>query len=375
MPPVSVQIRQFSPLARKAFLPHLGLEDKNGNGAIDRGAGEGYEQFIARYGNADIGFFINGVIQGANNGRLEENEIVNHYYINIRFKNPFQIETNNVERDLTAEIRRSGLPLVWLDNGGTAMNAVNRILGAGWRDRTPSEDEAIRMFQRVINTLNIRGLSGDPNNTGYYTLPEFLNRRTGYCFEIAQFGFWFFSQLRVNAITVTTALKPDLVHAVIKLFNPPKVFDYINISTLYETSISQWSNFNPIQSIGEYYAAGTIRSHSLHNAEKATIYNKYNIPTVAVLMDKYLDQLNPDYNEIIAIGEFILENISIEDIAYSKNLRNNEINDNLERILADLIISYSTTKNRRGFNKIASLLNRYFSNDPSIRPFIEKYRL
>jgi hypothetical protein len=40
-----------------------------------------YEEFSARYGDADTGFAANGVIYGAANDRLEEPEIVNYYYL------------------------------------------------------------------------------------------------------------------------------------------------------------------------------------------------------------------------------------------------------------------------------------------------------
>ncbi|MDR2429179.1 MAG: hypothetical protein LBD62_05165, partial [Candidatus Margulisbacteria bacterium] len=149
MPPVSAQIRQFSPIAQAAFLRNLGLEDKNRNGVIDRGAGEGYEGFIARYGNADTGFFINGITQGAGNGKLEENEIINHYYLNIRFKN--SAETEAVESEVSAYIYANNIPLVWQDDErGTALNAVNRVLGEGWNEKVVTEDEAARMFRQVI---------------------------------------------------------------------------------------------------------------------------------------------------------------------------------------------------------------------------------
>jgi hypothetical protein len=58
----------------------------------------------------------------------------------------------------------------------------------------------------------------------------------------------------------------------------------------------------------------------------------------------------------------------------SRDLKATEIQANLERTLANLIISYSAIRNRTGFNNIVNLLNRYFSNDPSIKPFLEKYK-
>ncbi|GBR74515.1 hypothetical protein NO1_1676, partial [Candidatus Termititenax aidoneus] len=102
MSSISPPISQFSPIAQAAFLKNLGLEDKNGNGVIDKNAGEGYEKFSAKYGDADIGFAANGVTYGAANGQLEEPEIINHYYLNIRFKEP--VETESIESEADAYI-------------------------------------------------------------------------------------------------------------------------------------------------------------------------------------------------------------------------------------------------------------------------------
>ena len=74
--PVSRQINFFSPLAH-IYLNNLGLTDTNNNGVIDRGAGEGYEEFIAKYGNADTGFHANYILCGEADGKLEEPEIIN----------------------------------------------------------------------------------------------------------------------------------------------------------------------------------------------------------------------------------------------------------------------------------------------------------
>ena len=43
------QLYQFSPLG-EIITRNLGLWDKNGNGVIDSGVGEGYEEFIEKYG-------------------------------------------------------------------------------------------------------------------------------------------------------------------------------------------------------------------------------------------------------------------------------------------------------------------------------------
>ena len=247
---ISGMLYSFSPLTQ-IYLNHLGLQDKNNNGTIDKDSGEGYEEFITKYGNADAGFYTNGVLYGAGNGKLEEPEIINHYYLHIRFNPDFEEETAAIENAVKAYIYANNLPLVWLDyEQGTAMNAANRILGAGWQNKKLTEDEAVSMFRQVTNAMNIRGLFGIPNNTGYYLLPEFIDKKAGYCFEVAQFGFWFFSQLNISVIVVFAALNPSLVHGVVKLNNSNIIIDYFETGNAYKVSVDQWKNLNPVQSIG-----------------------------------------------------------------------------------------------------------------------------
>ena len=139
--PVSIQISSFSPL-EQIYNRNLGLEDKNNNGTIDKGAGEGYEEFITKYGNADRGFFINGIVQGAGNGKLEINEIVNHYYDVIRINPNFTAETEAIDREVERYLRDNNVADVWLDVDNIVMDRVNEILGADWkRPMTFSEAE------------------------------------------------------------------------------------------------------------------------------------------------------------------------------------------------------------------------------------------
>ena len=371
---ISDALYSFSPLAR-IYLKHLGLEDKNGNGVIDKGANEGYESFTAKYGKADTGFYLNGVLYGEANGKLEEPEIINHYYRVIRFNPAFEKETTAIENEVKIYIYTHNIPLVWLDDGrGTVMDEVNRILGAGWQERKVPESEALGMFRQVTSSLNIRGLLGDPSNTGYYTLSQLVSRRAGYCFEVAQFGFWFFSQFKIRSSVVITALTPSLVHGVIKLTDSDTIIDYFKTGNSYNVPVNQWAALSPLQSIGEYYQAQASSNNSLPAAEQALIYNKYSIPFMVQLLAAYADVPRPNHNEIIKIGEFILDNSDIPRIMTSRDQDINNIKSNLEMILGILIESYSAVKNRTGFNTIERLLNRYFSDDPKIKPFLDYYR-
>jgi hypothetical protein len=371
--PLSAKLYSFSPLGQ-VYNKHLGLYDANSNGTIDRGAGEGYETFIGKYGDADTGFAANGVIFGAANGHLEEPEIVNHYYVHIRFKNID--ETKNIERDIAAGIRGGDIPLVWLDDEqGTVMTAVNRILGEGWQNKAVTADGAEILYRQVLDGLGTRGLPGNPNQTGYYQLPEFINRKAGYCFEVAQFGFWFFSQLKMHSVVVETALTPALVHGVVKLIGENKIIDYFGTGNRYRVRIDQWAISTPVQAVGDFYAAQARKGQSTENAEQALIYDKYSIPNMAHLLELYAGSGNRNHHEIITLGEFILQNSDIPGMMNSSRLNIDSIKSNFEFILSILIESYNATGNRTGFTTAERLLNQYYGNDPHVKPFLDYYRL
>jgi hypothetical protein len=337
------------------------MEDKNQNGVIDQGAGEGYEEFSERYGDADIGFAANGVTFGAVNSRLEEPEIVNHYYINIRFKNP--VETEAIESEVSSYIYANNIPLVWLDDEqGTVMNAVNRILGAGWNEQEVTEDEAVRLFNRTMQGLRMTGRSGDPARTGYYTLPEFVTRKAGYCFEVAQFGFWFFSELKINSMSTWTFLTPTLLHTIIKITSSNNFVDYSKVSSKYNVPPNNWHLQSPIQSIGYYHSTQAIRQEKANGGdytylfEKAAIYDKYSIEAMVLLIYAYNKK---SHEEIIALGEYLLQNIELSEIINSKDTGQAFVKDNLKIILLSLAKSYSLTQNQRKFDETQTILQQF----------------
>jgi len=332
---------KFSPLA-EIIIRNLGMEDKNANGVIDNdvgaGANEGYEGFIEKYGNADIGFTINGITQGANNGILEENEIVNYYYLNIRFKYPE--ETAIIDKEIKAYIYANNLPLVWLDDEkGTVMEAVTKVLGEGWNEKQVTEDEAVNLLNRALNGIKIRARQGIPSkNGGYYNLPELIKNKSGYCFEVAQFGFWFFSELKINSVSAWTSLTSSENHEVIRL-SSGRIVDYYDSSKPYNIPAGRWQNTNPLLSLAEYYkAAAKINTkNSAQLFEQAALYDKYNLNCIALLMYEYYNGNKPDYSEIIAIGEFILKNIDQEKV---KTSGHREAKHNLNSVRSILDASY-----------------------------------
>ncbi|MDR1997014.1 MAG: hypothetical protein LBQ83_01640 [Candidatus Margulisbacteria bacterium] len=375
MPPtvsISQQLYSLSPLGT-IIASKLGMDDKNQNGTIDPDAGEGYEEFKEKYGDADIGFAANGVTFGAANNVLEEPEIVNHYYINIRFKEPEVTEA--IENEISSYVYANNIPLVWQDDEqGTVMNAVNSVLGEGWNEQEVSDDEAVRMFRRTMGGLGIRGLTNsEPHDTGYNTLPELIAQKTSYCYETAQFGFWFFSQLNKNSIVLRAALTSTLLHDIVKLTDTNKPVDYFNTSAKYPGVNNRWNLLNPLHSLSEYEATLGRKENSLYHLEQAVIYNKYKLSNIGLLIKQISAQDNPDYAAIITLGEFMLDNIDIEKIMQTRNLEAASVRANLKSILLFLIKSYSSAKNNTGFERVATILQTYFPKDPQAKQFLEYY--
>ena len=347
----SQYLYKFSPLA-EIIVRNLGMEDKNANGVIDNavgaGANEGYEKFIEKYGTGDTlekkeksidsGFYANYLLYGAYNFRLEENEIVNYYYLNIRFKYPE--ETAIIDKEIKTYIYANNLPLVWLDDEkGTVMEAVTKVLGEGWNEKQVTEDEAINLLNRAIKGIKINGRQGIPsNNGGYYTLSELIKNKSGYCFEVAQYGFWFFSELKINSVLAWAWLTSSLVHDVVKL-NSGRIIDYFNSSKPYNIPAGRWQIANPLQCLAEYYKSEAEKNNknSTQLFEQAAFYDKYNINNIALLMYEYYNVNKPDYSEIITIGEYFLKNIDQEKI---KTSGHNETKHNLKSIHSILEACY-----------------------------------
>jgi len=372
--PISRQIYSFSPLAL-VYLNNLGLIDTNNNGAIDRGDSEGYEAFIAKYGNADIGFYANYVLCGEANGKLEEPEIINYYYLTIRFKPEFEEETAVIESEVVAYIYANNMPLVWLDDEqGTVMNAVNRVLGEGWNRQELTEDEAIALFNSTMSRMRIRGRTGDPiNYGGYYTLPKFVTNKAGYCVEVALFGFWFFSQLKINSILAEADLTPTLTHEVIKL-SSGRIVDYFGVGRRYNAPADRWYIANPLQELSLYYRVKGDISNGRTMLEQTVLYDKYRAGNISGLIYFYNSNLANLSVYIIELGEFFLANNDIDKILQARHFRSSLVKSQIRVILLFLLSSYSITGNRAGFENVESLLGNYYRGDNEVRRYVEDYR-
>ena len=105
--------------------------------------------------------------------------------------------------------------------------------------------------------------------------------------------------------------------------------------------------------------------------EQAVIYDRYDIETTASLLYYYLQKER--YQEVIVLGEYIIENSSLENIMKSNNRGQILIKDNLKAILLYLIKSYSLINNKEKFNQIEAILKRYHSKDAYVNAYIDSY--
>jgi len=390
---ISSQLKQFSPIG-SIYLRNLGMNDRNRNGVIDECRDEtcecqdddnceGFNQFVNRFGigasytekkaSIDCGFHANGVIYGTNNGCLEEPEIINFYQINIRFKD-VDI-TDKIESEQSAHIYANNIPLVWLDDeSGTVMTAVTRVLGEGWNEREVSEDEAVRMFNRAVQGMRITGRTGDPGRTGYYTLPEMVNRRAGFCFEVALFGYWFFSELKINSLYASATLSRTLTHGVIQLYDSKNIVDYFGGSRRYNNIT--WEARSPLWSISQYYAsqaeANRTRSNYRQLLESAVLYDKYNLNALAHLAFTY--DREGRYQEIGEIGDFIFEQIDLDSVMTSTVLNVSEIKNSVSSLVLSVLKGYFFTNNRDGHATAGAFLRQYFGRDNLVLQHLNYYR-
>jgi hypothetical protein len=290
--------------------------------------------------------------------------------LNIRFKEPAGTET--IESEVGAYIYANNIPLAWLDDEqGTVMNAVNKVLGEGWNEQEVTGDEAVKMFHRAMEGMRIRGRTGDPARTGYHTLPEFVTHKSGYCFEVAQFGFWFFSELGINSVSAQAALTSSIQHEIVKLASD-KIIDYSGNSRNYNVPNSRWRIENPLQILALNYDTPEGREAlSMDLMEKALIYNKYNLSYIADLIYAEYSNGNPDYQKIVSVGEFLLQNVDIDKIANANHLDASRVRNKLKTVLLILGTTYFVTNNRAGVQNIQEILGKYFKLDKDVQQFLK----
>ena len=371
----------FSPLA-PVFLKNLGLKDKNGNGTIDKGAGEGYEQFVAKYGDADVGYATGaGYSYGGEDGSLDEKEIEDFYYRSIRFVK--SEETQVIEQTLAAEIHQAGIPLLWLDDSNqTVLTEVKMALkkeGIVWPEQPVSLAEATELLQKTITALHMSWQIPEGANR---TLSDIVSQKKADCFEISQFGFWFFSQLQFRSIPSSVRLTESFLHQVLLLPDTGCRIDSTGVISAYTINSALWMEKNPIENIGEYYSAlaelpdnrDTVRERDY--LERSLQYEKHNTDNIVLLMYVYLnppDKTGPRYQDVIALGKYLLSRTDLEKIASGKTPSVLREKHNAGVVISYLLKSYGLLHDRDGFDKMTVLAKKYFNADSQVKKNIEQY--
>jgi hypothetical protein len=263
----------------------------------------------------------------------------------------------------------NNIPLVWLDDKqSTVMKAVTEILGEGWNKKEVTENEAVTLYNKVLWDMKITGRPGNPiNSGGYYTLPEFVTKKSGYCFEVAQFGFWFFSELRINSLCASIYLSADVLHEAVKL-KSGRIVDYFRNSKL---SGNKWQNVNPIQEIALYYTALSYKeNNSLVRLESAVLYDKYNLAIMQVLMSVAI-KMYDDYKNTIAYGRFLLDNIDINAIISANHLGATDNRNYLRDAIWFLGRAYYGNYDSEKIQYIVDLLIKYYKSDKYTKTYID----
>jgi len=190
---------------------------------------------------------------------------------------------------------------------------------------------------------------------------------------VAQFGFWFFSELKINSSPAWTALTHSIFHDVIQL-SSSRIVDYFGSSSKYNISKDDWHRINPLQAIGDYYLIKGIAFFEQTMLEQVIFYNKYSINNVSSLINFYFNNTQ-NYKSIIDLGDFLLQNNDLNKILNAKHLRTDFDKHQIKTMLIMLMVSYYQTRDKSGYDKIVSLLHEHYPNDIIAEEWIDVYKL
>jgi hypothetical protein len=174
------------------------------------------------------------------------------------------------------------------------------------------------------------------------------------------------------------------LHDVIELTETNRRIDYFAISSRYRVASSSWNIFNPIRSIGSYYAVLANKEGVSENAiplwEQAVIHDRYDIAKIVLLMGSYDRTPNRNPKEIITLGEFFLDSLEPNnfDAAVRRLLQTTQLNratilHNLEALLCHLLKYYAQANNRPKFENLRVVMENHFPNSRQVRDHIRYY--
>ncbi|MDR1837898.1 MAG: hypothetical protein LBQ89_09615, partial [Treponema sp.] len=84
------------------------------------------------------------------------------------------------------------------------------------------------------------------------------------------------------------------------------------------------------------------------------------IANIGILMLSYERRPNNNPEEIIVLGEYIIQNINIDQLMYAENYGASEVKNNLRVVLRVLRRAYEATNNHIEYEKIQGILNKYW---------------
>lgn len=376
---ITKSLTSFSPLA-PVFLNSLGLEDRNGNGTIDKAGEEGYEQFVAKYGDADMGYETHfGLSQGLADGRLDEKEIVDFYYLNIRYV--FPQETALIETELAEAIRHSGIYSAWLDDG-TIKAALEQVSpGLFWPER--ELPNALAKLYLAVAKSSPYWRTDDLQEAGYATLPEAVRTKKYTCYEATLLAFWFTSELRVRSIPAFVSLGGTTLHQFLYVPETAQSMDLTGVLAARRVDTSEMRYENPVQMIGQYYSVlSGLRENSgtaqeIEYLEKALQYQKNNDDIALTLMYCYLypkDKASRDFTKAAALGEFILKHVDFEQLTTGKVVVPEYLKKSAAELLCYLIHCYSALQDKARYLEVVGLANKYFSKDTEVQRYLGVFK-
>lgn len=307
---MKIPLQQFTPIG-KIFVQNLGLQDKNNNGLIEKGKGEGYEEFIEKYGNADKGFtnFFGRVLE-KDNGQLCEKEIMDYYYLNIRFN--FSKETTKTDEQLKTYIIDNHLPKVWIDedrNGNNTPDVAERISQI-LPQKPVTLDTAAEELPRLFMGLGL--LPELKRVTTNYFLNDTLLQRKYQCVESANFAFYILSLNQISSLYIGAVQANASSISKAKLH----IFNYISKNNTY-LDLSKFMNngqdtqgekyylytLNPIEVLANYYYTEYLDSHNLSTLEQAVALDPDRLERVLLLATIYAN--DGDLKEAAVLGSSV----------------------------------------------------------------------
>jgi len=360
------------------FLRNLSLVDKNQNGSIDRYQQEGYEEFTAKYGNSDNGYLnYAGIMISENDGQLTPKEIIDHYYLNIRFNDTAlteQIDSSFQEYCLNNSIQNGLIADLDLKEYLSEMLTARGIDLQKDIIELDSTNEILSAIRNAYRSFSF----SQPTDTRYtLDLSGALMENTANCIQISLFGHLLLSEAGINSIYKTTSFTDpsylDRVKLHLFLYIPEMESDLDLTGTINKPGFDPgYIEFvNPVEMIALYLAsaARTVNDpeRSIELYKEAYQYSQdesylYNISTYYLELGQFsraietLKQLLDNYRQN---SQIVLPD------------ENNLAREVLLRSFQSLCNAYILEYDFEGFEQTYNELSQVFANEADGQQLID----